>query len=303
MIETKKLEKILAKIRLNKINPRLASEEIQRFIVDTVVSAGKSGGVIGLSGGIDSTTVAYLAKKAFDKYNEENSEKNSLKLYGLIMPAKANREVDTQDGIRVAELLGVEYDIVEIQPLADVFIHVRPGKIEGTFHRGNLSSEMRAIVLSREAAARNVLVLGTGNRDEDYCLGYFTKRGDGSVDLSPIGNLHKRQVRQVAKHLGVPEYLINRISTAGLYEGQTDEGDLGFSYLEAEIIVAGKDQGYTREELEMITEFGSARKADEKNTTIVNKVLDMHEANKFKMEMPPVANINCYWGGNLDGYF
>ncbi len=303
MSETKKLEKVLGKIKLPKIDPRVASEEIQRFIVDNVVGAGKSGGVIGLSGGIDSTTVAYLAKHAFDKYNEEHPDKEKLNLYGLIMPAKANREVDTRDGVRVAELLGIEYEIVEIQPLAETFIRARPGKIEGNLHKGNLSSEMRAIVLSREAASRNVLVLGTGNKDEDYCLGYFTKRGDGSVDLSPIGSLHKRQVRQVAKYEGIPEYLIHRVSTAGLWEGQTDQGELGFSYLEAEIVVTGKDQGYTRGELKEITQFGEVRREDEKEISIVDKVLDMHEANQFKMKMPPIAGVSAYWSGGLDGYF
>jgi len=302
MTEIKKIEKILGKISLPKIDPGLASKDIQEFIVETVLAAGKSGGVIGLSGGIDSTTVAYLTKNAFDRYNDENPGKDSLNLYGLVMPAKANREADTQDGIKVAELLGIEYDIVEIQPLADAFINARPKKIEGEFHKGNLSSEMRAIVLSREAAARNILVLGTGNKDEDYCLGYFTKRGDGSVDLSPIGSLHKRQVRQVAKHLGVPEYLIHRVSTAGLYEGQTDEGDLGFSYLEAEIVVTGKDQGLTREELKEITGFGHVRRKGGEKNNIVDKVLDMHERNKFKMRMPPVAKIDVYWSGGLNGY-
>jgi len=275
------LDNILKKIRLTEINPQIAANEIEKFIVDTVISAKKQGAVLGLSGGIDSTIVAYLTRDAFQKYNENHPE-NKLKLYGLILPAKANKSEDSEDGVRVAESLGIEYEIIQIQPIIETFRETLRGKVESDFDKGNLSSETRAILLSREAAYRNSLVLGTGNKDEDYCLGYFTKRGDGAIDLSPIGELSKRQVRQLADYKGVTKDLVQRISTAGLWEGQTDEGELGFSYLHAEIVVSGKDQGYSRDEIKEITQFGD----------IVDKVLNMHKNNQFKMHMPPVAKLS-----------
>jgi NAD+ synthase len=295
MSEIKNLDKIMRVIRLPKIKPAKVSEEIENFIVENITGAGKTGGVIGLSGGIDSTTVAYLAKRGFDRYNSSNPDADQLNLYGMILPSKANHPEDTRNGIRVAEALGVEYSVVEISPLVESYRTAMPGRIERDFDIGNLSSETRAIALSREAAYQNSLVLGTGNKDEDYGLGYFSKRGDGAIDINPIGNLSKRNVRTVASHIGVPEDIIGKIPTAGLCAGQTDEKDLGFSYLESEIVIGGKDQGYNRDQLKKITGFGKVRCDEDKN--IVDKVLDMHYGNQFKMKMPPVANISVYWSG------
>lgn len=284
------LDKIKKSIKLYDIDTNIAVLEIQDFIVKQIVGAGKQGGVLGLSGGIDSTTVAFLTKKAFDKYNGLNPN-GELKLYGLIMPSNANHPDDLRDAIDVVKSLGIEYDEISLEPIIGLFSNILGEKIGDEYNKGNLSSEIRAVILSRYAAAKNCLILGTGNRDEDYALGYFTKRGDGQVDISPIGELSKRHVRQVAAYLGVSDKLVNREPTAGLWKGQTDENELGFSYLEAEVIIAGKDQGYSRDDLKKITDFGKVRKDNEKNIDIVDKILDMHVKNKFKMEMPPVAKV------------
>ena len=109
--------------------PETAVHELAEQIVEWTAGTGASGGVVGLSGGIDSTTVAYLCKYAFDKYNRENPDKEPLKLYGLILPSKANSPKDAEDGLEVAELLGIENLEMVIQPLADAFIEQTLGSL------------------------------------------------------------------------------------------------------------------------------------------------------------------------------
>ena len=215
-------------IILSEIDPPLARREIEEFLVSRISAAGAVGGVVGLSGGIDSSTVAFLAASAFRAHNEGvDDTRRHLHVIGLSLPAGANSREDDECAREVAGILNIDLLVHNIQPLIDCFVEKMPGVLGDRRHIGNLSSEIRAVILSRHAAARNCLVLGTGNRDEDYCLGYFTKRGDGAVDLSPIGALSKRNVRRLARHLGVPERIVARVPTAGLWEGQTDEGELG----------------------------------------------------------------------------
>lgn len=276
-------------IKLPQIEPEIVCKEIGDFIVEKILYAGKTGGIIGLSGGIDSTTVAFLAKKAFDDYNNSNTTK--LKLFGFIMPSEINSKNDIEDGINVAKILGINYKKILIENIIKIFKKSIPEFIIKDYDKGNLSSECRAIILSRAAAYHNGLILGTGNRDEDYCLGYFTKRGDGQVDISPIGDLSKRHVREVASYLGVPNHIINKAPTAGLWEHQTDESELGFSYLEVEKVIMAKDRGYDSGQIESMFNFGYVRKIGEEKTLIVDKILDMHKNNKHKLNMPPIAKV------------
>ncbi len=234
---------------------------------------GSSGGVIGLSGGIDSTTVAYLCEDTFKKTNR--------KLHGLILPSKANDSKDAEDGLRVADLLGIERKVIPIEPIASMYINAMPDELNNELNIGNLYSETRAVVLSRYAAGHNLRVMGTGNLDEDYVLGYFTKRGDGAVDNNILGNVPKRLVRELAKFLGVPGDLVKRVSTAGLWEGQTDENELGYSYETAELIQNGYDLGFTPQE---IAKHGFDIK-------IVNDVFSRHTSTQNKRELPPVGLV------------
>ena len=284
LARAEKWRKTPGKIRLAYFpqGPEKAAAELADQILEWTAGTGADGGVVGLSGGIDSTTTAYLTKYAFDSYNRENPGKKPLKLLGLVMPSRANDPKDKEDGLGVAEELGIEAKVVPIQPMADAFIEQMPEVLQKDFDIGNLYSELRATVLSRYGATNNYRIMGTGNRDEDYVLGYFTKRGDGAVDNNILGNLPKRLVRELAAFLGAPKDLVNRVPTAGLWTGQTDEGELGYTYDQAEIIQEGYDEGKTPEEIAKITGY---------DLKIVKDVDYRHKTTEHKRQVPPVGEV------------
>jgi NAD+ synthase len=265
-----------------KHGPEFAAKELADQILEWTVGTGADGAVIGLSGGIDSTTVAYLCKFAFDAYNKANPDKKQLKLLGLVMPSDANDTKDTEDGLRVAELLGIEAKVVPIQPLAEAYMQSIPEVLKKEFDIGNLYSEIRATVLSRYGGAMNLRIMGTGNWDEDYVLGYFTKRGDGAVDNNILGNLPKRLVRELAAWLGVSKDLVERIPSAGLWAGQTDEGELGYAYNQAEFVQRGYDEGKAAEQIQKITGY---------DMRIVKDVAHRHRTTEHKRQLPPVGKV------------
>jgi NAD+ synthase len=155
------------KILKAEINPEQVTSEIENFIISQVTKAKAEGGVVGLSGGIDSTTVAWLAQSAFNKYNVENPDKTILKLYGLILPADSESLNDVKDAVTTAEDLGIEYKIVDINSILEERKKRNPDIFENKYHYGNAASRERMIHLYGEAASKNLLVLGTGNKDED----------------------------------------------------------------------------------------------------------------------------------------
>lgn len=228
-------------IKLVYMNPEIVADEIGRFIVDTVRKTKSTGGVIGLSGGVDSTTTAALAKRAFDRTT-------GLELIGYILPSATNAPEDEQDGVKVAKRLGIRYQVIDIEPVVRAYTITNPEVLTRKFDKGNMMSRIRANVLSTKAATERKLVLGTGNKDEDFGLGYYTLFGDGAVHLSPIAGLPKRLVREMAGYLGFPD-LANRIPTAGLEPGQTDAGDLGYNYDAAEVVLEGDLQGFSIDQI------------------------------------------------------
>ncbi|WP_297535650.1 NAD+ synthase [Thermococcus sp.] len=201
---------------MRSLNYESAVEKIVDFISEKVKEADADGVVIGISGGIDSATTAYLAVKALGKE----------RVLGLIMPYYENQDVE--DAKLVCESLGIEYKVINIRPIVDAFVQslgFRPDKKS----LGNIMARVRMILLYAHANAKNYLVLGTSNRSE-FLTGYFTKWGDGASDYAPLINLYKTEVWEVAKLVGVPERIIEKKPTAGLWEGQTDEDELGISY-------------------------------------------------------------------------
>jgi len=238
----------MKKILLASMNPELVATQIGDFIVNRISKTEKSGGILGLSGGVDSTTVAALAKRSFDKYNLGKNLNQKLELVGYLLPSKTNSQSDEDDGKKVAERLGIRNELISIEPFVEAYGKIDSLTLNSKFHKGNLMSEIRALVLHRKSALENKIILGTGNRDEDFGVGYYTLFGDGSVHISPIGNLPKRLVREMARYLGFSD-LADRVPTAGLEPGQTDFKDLGYQYEFVELCSEARLQGFTDKEI------------------------------------------------------
>jgi NAD+ synthase len=197
--------------------------KIISWIKQQVKDSGAKGIVLGLSGGIDSAVVAALAKKAVGSNN----------LLVLFMPCNSNPQ-DLKDAKLVARKLGLKSKLVDLSTVYNNFLKVVPGA--NSLARGNLKPRLRMSTLYYFANKLNYLVCGTGNKSE-LLVGYFTKYGDGGVDILPIADLFKRQVRQLAKELKIPQAIITKPPTAGLWQGQTDEGEMGITYNELDDIL------------------------------------------------------------------
>ena len=234
-------------IKLARINCETVCREIGDFIIDRVKKMGSTGCIVGLSGGVDSSTTAALIRSAFDRYNSDTND--MLELVGYILPSSINKMEDVKDAQTLAKALDIRYEVHNIEKPVEAFKLTNPEAFKKDYHKGNLISRVRANVLSTKAAIEKKLLAGTGNKDEDYGIGYYTLFGDGAVHFSPIAGLSKRLVREMALYLGVDETIVNRIPTAGLEPGQSDFKDLGYDYDIVELVTEGLEQGFTLEQL------------------------------------------------------
>lgn len=191
-------------------------KKIVFFIKRKLNQSRAKGIVIGISGGIDSAVAAFLAVKALGKE----------KVLGLILPYYENEEIE--DAISVCNILGIEYKIISIKNIIEEFEKIL-GFNSNKIVKGNLMARTRMIILYSYANVKNYLVMGTSNRSE-YLVGYFTKWGDGASDIAPLVNLYKTEIWEIAKKIGVPEKIIQKKPSAGLWKNQTDEEELGINY-------------------------------------------------------------------------
>ncbi len=301
-------------IKLPYMNAETVRTEIGDFVIGNCVKFGKTGYVIGLSGGVDSTACAAVINHGFQEYNAARG--NKLELVGYILPSNTNKPKDARDGISVAERLGIRYEVIPIDGITQAHAAATPAVTESIYHKGNLMSRIRANILSTAAAVENKLVAGTGNKDEDFGIGYYTLFGDGAVHISPIGSLSKRLVREMATYLGFSD-LANREPTAGLEPGQTDFGDLGYSYDLVELISCGVEQGLIGQELRQhsaVKYFAErdmetyARRFGKSKFTAVDAMVDDYfrrhaiALQKAKIISPAIAPVTLHYGHfNLGG--
>ena len=198
-------------------------KKIIRWIKKELKGAGAGGIVLGLSGGIDSSVVAALAKEAAGR----------KRVFGLFMPINSHAG-DLRDAKLVAKKLGIKSRLIDLSAIYDSLIKILPAA--GALAKANLKPRLRMAVLYYFANKLNYLVSGTGNKSE-LMAGYFTKHGDGATDILPIGGIFKKQVKVLARELKIPQHIIDKAPSAGLWQGQTDEGEMGITSRELDGIL------------------------------------------------------------------
>ena len=253
-----------------KINGPFVEKILTSFIRDELGRCGCRKALLGLSGGLDSAVCAALAARALGPRN----------ILGLVLPYGRAFPRDVKDAVAWACRLGIRHKTVDIAPQVDLYFAAHP--TTSRVQRGNKMARERMSVLYDHSVREGGLVLGTSNTTE-LLLGYGTVYGDMACAINPMGDLYKTQVRELAVHLRVPVGIRRKAPTAGLWPGQTDEGDLGLTYEEIDLILYGLVEGRkTRAE---VIEAGHAA-AD------VDRVLGMIRGSQFKRALPPIAKLS-----------
>ncbi len=238
-------------------------QDIEVFLKNSVSQNKADGVIFGLSGGIDSTVVAYLAAKIFGK-----------RALVLVMPdSTVSPSNETNDALKVVGELELDYKLIDIDVIHKVYSnHLEPDERA----LGNLRARIRANIIYYYANLKNFLVLGTSDKSE-YSIGYFTKFGDGSADLLPISKLYKTQLREFAKILGVPNNIITKKSSPNLWKEHIAEEELGITYEEIDSILYCLEKRLTIDEIIKKTEIKKES---------VEKIYHMHEKSWHK-RLPP----------------
>lgn len=252
------------------MNTRLLRRILVSFIREEVKKFGLNKVVLGVSGGIDSSLVAFLAAEALGSEN----------VYAYNLPYSTSAPESEEHARLVAEQLKVHYEVIPITPMIDAYFErfsdADPAR------RGNKMARERMTILYDHSARLSALVLGTSNKSE-LLLGYSTLHGDMASALHPIGDLYKTQVRLLAADIGVPQVIIDKKPTADLWRGQTDEEDLGFTYAQVdELLYLMVDMRYSRDEL-----IGKGF-APSFIDRIYEKIKNMH----FKRRLPVIAKVS-----------
>ena len=260
----------LLKMKFPEINPSLVNQELVEFIRSEVEKSPYDKGIIGLSGGIDSAVVAYLACEALGKEN----------LTALIMPYKTSTKDVIEDARFVASNLGIKYTEIDISPMIDSFLkhhlHEDPRRV------GSKMVRERSSLLYYYADLYKAVVLGTSNKSETL-LGYFTKFGDPASDILPLKNIYKTHVIELAKAIGIPKSIIEKPPSGGMWPGQTDEEEYGFTYEEADpILYCIYDLRYSEKDLIKIGFNGE----------LIKKVMERVHDSEFKRKHPIIPKLS-----------
>ncbi|MBI4344141.1 MAG: NAD+ synthase [Euryarchaeota archaeon] len=257
----------------------LAREIIENSIRSRIRKAGAEGGVVAMSGGLDSSLVAKLASEALGK-----------RLLALLMPEDGvTRPEDTVHARAWAEELGIEYRLVEIgealRPLEAAFKGMKKGdKGRRLVAWGNVKPKVRMVLNYMVANLESRIVIGTSNKTE-MLLGYTTKYGDGGVDIQPIGDLYKTQVRQLARYLGLPRPILEKAPSAGLWPGQKSEEELGGTFEELDsILYLIVERGYSTREAAL--ELG-------KDLAFVRRIYERVRVNEHKRKTPTITRLTA----------
>ncbi len=252
------------------INKKAVHKLLTFFIYQETRKMGFNRVVIGVSGGIDSALSTYLAVDALGREN----------VVAFLMPYRESSSSSLTDGLAVCDALDIKRRIIEISPMVDAYFEKYPEADNN--RRGNKMARERMSILYDQSAVENALVLGTSNKSE-LLLGYSTLFGDMASALNPLGDLYKTQVFELSQYLSLPESVVEKMPSADLWEGQTDEKELGFSYFDVDkIFYLLVDCRYRASE---IIELGY----DER---FVNRVYAMIRNSQFKRESPIIAKLS-----------
>ncbi len=252
------------------INTDLARTILVGFIRSEITRAGFSRAVVSLSGGVDSALSCYLATEALGAEN----------ILAVRLPYKSSSLDSLEHAQAVIDALGVQSITIPITDMVEPLLERVPDANQ--VRRGNIMARARMIVVYDQSEAFGGLVVGTGNKTE-ILLGYTTLYGDSACALNPLGDLYKTQVRQLAGALGVPVEILQKPPSADLWVGQTDEGELGFTYADVDrLLYLLVDQRYTPEDC---IQAGFA-------VEFVKKVVERIRRNHFKRVLPPIAKLS-----------
>lgn len=233
-------------------------DRLVSWMRDRCAEAGAKGGVFGVSGGVDSALVLALSKKAWPDG-----------CMGLVMPCHSLPE-DAADALDLLDQFKCPHSVVDLTETYDTLMKSLPSSDAPSLGlaKANLKPRLRMLTIYYHANLLNYMVIGTGNRDEIY-VGYSTKYGDSGVDILPIGSLTKSEVREMARYLGVPERIVGKPPSAGLWQGQTDEGEMGLLYRDIDAYLLGERVDGEVEE----------------------KIERRHRASEHKRHVPPVPEL------------
>lgn len=252
------------------INAEIVTEVLTRFIREEVTKIGFKHVVVGISGGVDSSTSAFLAARALGKES----------VWGIVMPYKTSNPDSIRHAGEVVKKTGIRSETVEITPMTDAYFEKYPDA--DNKRRGNVMARQRMIVLYDKSAEHEALVLGTSNKTE-FLLGYTTLWGDMACAVNPLGDLYKTQVWQLAKFLGVPDEIVGKPPSADLWEGQTDEAELGFTYREVDrLLYLMVDKRFTVSEL---IEAGYEE-------SFIRNVFQKIQYSQYKRRLPVIAKLS-----------